>query len=733
MTHSLLTLCRRLIAGVVGMLWIAHASAQMAFPTPGSKQFVTQAELDSVLYRGVVSACADNETPELVAAQRFPAYREAIVQAATPLIRERFRRVEGRNKAALKSPNDPQLREAIRGDYFDEMRQMVARTIYQTPRLLPLLNFDPSDRIVGFHSKTQLAADGSLLVTEHIIVYNGDGQSNTQYLPTGRRVSLPTSNNEITRGIIRAFPVKYLTPEGLIWKAPFKVVSVLRNGQPEPHHKESYQNGILLYLGSSDVFLDKGIHQYAITYRTDWQVAHFEGFDQLAWNVTGNGWTFQIDSASWQVRLPGGALPDSLRCFTGPQGSFDANCHYWLNDSGTMATFATTRGLNPNEGLTASVNLPKGVVIQPSKTKYYLKLAWNNLFLVLGLLLLAVLVLFDGIAWWRIGKDPRSGTIIPQFSPPAHLSPAAMGYVYEQTWKDRFATATLVDAAIHKVLRISVKKEKGLFSTTSYSFDKSFATSESTSYKNYFFQAKDLIGTTISRGKYVSSVETFRNHIKKDLERLYRVDQQAGRHSRGLFALNSRIVGLGTALLMMAGASFFVYVVQEPGDEMLLKAGAMWLLGLLIHVFFARIMNAYTEEGREVADEIKGFRLFLVTADQRRFDALNPPELTLQLYEKYLPYALALGVENAWGEKFESVFAAQKLKSGSESYQSSWHNLNYRSMGSDVSRSFVSSMGGSFTGAISSSSTPPSSSGSSGSSSFGGSGGGGGGGGGSGW
>ncbi|MFM6926661.1 MAG: DUF2207 family protein, partial [Ferruginibacter sp.] len=132
--------------------------------------------------------------------------------------------------------------------------------------------------------------------------------------------------------------------------------------------------------------------------------------------------------------------------------------------------------------------------------------------------------------------------------------------------------------------------------------------------------------------------------------------------------------------------------------------------------------------GRQLADKIEGFRMFLATADEKRFDMMSPPEKSLELYEKYLPFAIALGCEIEWGKKFEEIINAASLD-GSVSTVTSFS----QGMSRD-SNNFSSSFASSFSGAISSASTPPSSS-SGGGSSFGGgsSGGGGGGGGGGGW
>jgi uncharacterized membrane protein len=125
-------------------------------------------------------------------------------------------------------------------------------------------------------------------------------------------------------------------------------------------------------------------------------------------------------------------------------------------------------------------------------------------------------------------------------------------------------------------------------------------------------------------------------------------------------------------------------------------------------------------------DEIEGFKLYLSVAEQERLSILNPPDKTPELFERYLPYALALDVENEWSEQFADVLAAA---AGGGGYQPAWYSgTSWSRMGAST---MASNLGNSFAGAISSASSPPGSS--FGSGGGGSSGGGGGGGGGGGW
>ena len=130
--------------------------------------------------------------------------------------------------------------------------------------------------------------------------------------------------------------------------------------------------------------------------------------------------------------------------------------------------------------------------------------------------------------------------------------------------------------------------------------------------------------------------------------------------------------------------------------------------------------------GRKLMDEIEGLKMYMEVAEKNRLNIMNPPEKTPQLFEKLLPYAVALSIETKWSRQFESIL--EKAIQNNE-YNPTWYsgrgltNISYLS----------SDLGSGFSSSISSSSTSPQSSGSSGSGGGGSSGGGGGGGGGGGW
>ena len=79
---------------------------------------------------------------------------------------------------------------------------------------------------------------------------------------------------------------------------------------------------------------------------------------------------------------------------------------------------------------------------------------------------------------------------------------------------------------------------------------------------------------------------------------------------------------------------------------------------VLLHLLFAYLLKAPSKKGRLLMDKLEGFKLYLEVAEKDDLNLRHPPELTPELFERYLPFAIALGVEQDWAKRFAAVFAA---------------------------------------------------------------------------
>ncbi len=602
------------------------------------------------------------------------------------------------------------------------------------------------ERILDFRSEIEVHRDGAVTVTETIKVVSA-----------GRKIK---------RGIYRDFPTTYEDRLGNTVRVGFKLVEVLRDGRPEPYHVESISNGKRIYIGHKDVRLKRGAYTYKITYRTTRQIGFFENSDELYWNVTGNGWEFAIERASASVVLPEGAKALDHGAFTGRMGDTGGDFIAGQDARGHM-TFITTRALQRREGLTIFVAWPKGFVAQPKAeelARYFLRDNASVLAAIAGIIVLLVYYVF---AWLRVGKDPAGGTIIPLFSPPEGFSPAAVRFVTQMEYDDKAFAAAVVNMAVKGYLAI----EEGLggdFTLRITGGDKSVLTlGERRTASKLFGRAAKIELKPANHTKISNALDALKTYLKAEFEKIYFL-RNKNYLFPGLFITIVALAGVVLGSQQTADAAFMcvwlsIWTIvcyflvlnvlvgwrEKKWFQAIFRAlfavpflaGAVFglielakvtsplttsllLAILIINAVFYDLLRAPTIRGRKIMDQIEGFKLYLSVAEKERLEALNPPDKTPELFEKYLPFALALGVENQWGEQFADVLAAAAV---SGNYSPNWYSGN--SWHTHGPSGLSSSLGGSFSGAISSSSTAP------GSSSGGGgfSGGGGGGGGGGGW
>ncbi|MDY0029919.1 MAG: DUF2207 domain-containing protein [Pseudobdellovibrionaceae bacterium] len=558
--------------------------------------------------------------------------------------------------------------------------------------------------IKSFDVIATIDTSGDVLVTEYIRVISEHAQ--------------------IKRGIFRDIPEKYKDRFGNQVSAPISVLDIRRDGEPEEYHTQPMSNGTRIYIGNKDQYVSIGEHVYVITYKVRNAIGYFDDVDELYWNVTGNSWDFRIESASIQVRFPEGAKVIRAAAYTGTFGQQGKN---YFEEIAQNDYFAQTKiPLGRFEGITVAAGIAKGVLIAPTgfdKALYFLEdnKAW--VVFILGTMLLFTYLL---VMWQRYGDD-TSGTIVPRFDIPTGITPSFLRYIWRQGFDQVCFTAELIHTAMKGYIAISedgsytiLQKKKALSdNANSYvlTMQNIFDDGPRVEIPNGGFKSSQRSQAYAMSGNFLSS--------SAKLQRLVESKQDMFFSLNGIIKRNAILIALVTmSLVFWLGNS-------EEQKALILIITVASHIGMIV-AFWAP-MNKYTGPGQDLADYAEGLKMYLSVAEEARLNALYPENITPEIFEKFLPYAFALGVEQKWCSNFEKQIS-QTMKSLPRDEQDRWRDSQMRYLGRTLQFSSLGAMTdslASMNSVISSASTPPSSS--SGSGGGGSSGGGGGGGGGGGW
>ncbi|MEJ2128927.1 MAG: DUF2207 domain-containing protein [Woeseiaceae bacterium] len=566
-----------------------------------------------------------------------------------------------------------------------------------------LLSFSASadERILDFRSDIIVMQDGWIDVTETITVR--------------------AEGNRIRRGIYRDFPTEYRDRLGNDVVVGFDIISVQRNGAREDFHTQGIRDGIRTYFGSSNRYIRSGEHTYTFHYRASRMLGFFDNHDELYWNVTGVNWEFPIDSASATVSFGFDVAAGDLSA-EGYTGAFGFKKQDYTSRIETVGSvhFQTTEGLPPLNGLTIVVGWPKGLVEAPTELD---KLGWvlsDNANLLIAVIGFVILLAYYIPVWRHFGKDPEEGVIVTRYVPPDGFSPASLRFIRQMYYDDKVMTAAIVNLGVKGYLRIDVEEGSDGFLGIGKEEDKyllvktdpgpnapSMAPGERELYDGLFMDREKVLLDQENHEELGRAKSDHKRSLAKDYKQHY-------------FKYNG-LLNIPAAIILV------LTVVMSVKERITISSVAVFVLMAITAITFAVIMKRPTLRGRKLLDEVLGFKDYLEIAEKHEMELRNPPQKTPQLFEKYLPYALALGVDQSWAEKFAAVIGNAQMPDG-QPYSPAWYSgsWNSRSLGRTTS-----SLTSSLSTAVTQSVTPPGSSSGGGGGGF--SGGGGGGGGGGGW
>ena len=478
-------------------------------------------------------------------------------------------------------------------------------------------------RVTDFQDNIVVERDGSAVVTERITL-RFDGE---------------------WHGIRRTIPIEYPGPNGTNYELFLKIMSVIDGNGGTLKYDSSTSNGardLKIYIPDA---VD-ATRTVEIVYRVRNGTRFFKDYDEFYWNVTGNDWPVPIDHAATTVRFPDSAA-GSLRAqaFTGVYGSTQRDAVSRVD--GAEAEFETSTPLPMRGGLTIDVYIPKDILQEPSAlTKFFWFLGGNPVVFL-------PLVTFAGMfaLWWYKGRDPDPGmSVAPMYEPPAGISPAEAGTLLDDTIHPRDITSTMVDLSVRGYIKIEETAEKVLvFTHKDYVFHllkpreqwgADLVPHERVMLENVFAEGGETRLSSL-KNRFYMAVPVIRQDIMAALKKkgIYLLDpESANGYSIGAAAL----ILAPFAILQFLGWANFLNSAVLVIVCVLLSAAIWWL--------FARVMTAKTMQGARTRIAVLGFQEFMNRVDAERLKIMPPTT-----FEKFLPYAMALGVEHHWAQAFAGI------------------------------------------------------------------------------
>lgn len=459
-------------------------------------------------------------------------------------------------------------------------------------------------------------------------------------------------------GIYRDIPVKYKARGGNYNLRISDIFVTDESGNPLQFTVSNEGSNKRIKIGDANSFVS-GENNYVINYVIRRGLNFFADHDELYWNVNGNGWGVSSGRVSARVSFPENIEGEKIRaeCFEGIYGSTEKCYESGLDVdiiTGKNVAYFVSSELRPAEGLTIVAGFPKGVVVEPSFSQsavFFLKDNWIAGFPV---------AVFGFMFWlWHSrGRDPKGrGTIIAQYDVPDKLTPSQVGALIDERADNKDVSAEIVNLAVKGYLKINRLPAKiKILGKDDYRLDKIKKADENLGSveQKLFASLFDNNAKKADQGALESvKLSKLKNKFYQNLSEI-NAEVLETLVDLGYFPKNPQTVRLiYIAVAFLAGVTlFFSSLVLQLGAVGIISA----IISFLTILAFGLFMPTKSSKGVASRDHILGLKTYLQVAEKDRIEFHNAPQKNPEIFEKFLPYAMVLGVEKEWAKQFEDIY-----------------------------------------------------------------------------
>ena len=396
---------------------------------------------------------------------------------------------------------------------------------------------------------------------------------------------------------------------------------------------------------------------FVISYTVVGGLRIYDNGDIADWQALGNNFAANTTASTVTVTLPQ-AVADTSKIVTDSRG---AAAQATVVDGQTVRF--TAAPVSKTVGLEVKVTFPHGLVTATApawQTQFDAgerRDAIGNLITVVSAAF-AFLILVGGIVglyllWYLRGRDRYAGLVADYLrQPPSDLSPGVAGTLIDERADLQDVLATFTDLGRRGVLKIEEQQSTGAFGlggardfvVTRLPHEETLTKFEQTLLDTIFIGGGDEVRLSQIKASMVASMPRFGGE-------LYAEVVERGYFARSPEATRARYKGFGITLIVLAFVFWIAVSVLFGGIAHGLTATAipLALIGVVL-VFLSRVMPAKTLKGAEESAKWNAFRRYL--ANLEKYDNL---ENAKDIFERYLPYATAFGLDRSFIQKFASV------------------------------------------------------------------------------